>query len=176
MLTGVAPAEGVERPSRVVLNDGAGDVWAGDFSEEEPTRADFPAADVTRAVVKHGTFAVRIRMRIDDLRKIGTQFYQAEIRTPRSEYFAAVVSQAGARRGQEEFDGARRCRAMTHKIDYANDVLRMRIPRSCLGRPRWVRVTLLNAVVNETEETFYVDNPHNHQAFPENPTRRLYRG
>src|SRR4051794_19937841 len=95
---------------------------------------------------------------------------------PRNEYFAGVTSEPRARRGREEFEGATHCRAMTHRIDYVNDVLRMRIPRRCLGRPRWVRVTLLNAVVNQRTETFYVDNPHNHQAFPESSTRRLYRG
>jgi hypothetical protein len=178
MLTAVAPAaEGAERRSRVVLHDGTGDVWTGDFSEEnDPTRADFPAADVTRAVVRHGTYALRIRMRIADLRKVGTQFYQASIQTPRNEYLADLTSERRARMGREAFFGETRCRAMTHRIDYVNDVLRMRIPRRCLGRPRWVKVTLTNAVVNQRAETFYVDNPHNHQAFPLRSTRRLYRG
>ena len=33
-----------------------------------------------------------------------------------------------------------RCAGLRTRIDYAADTVRVRIPRSCLGNPRWVRV------------------------------------
>src|SRR5687767_11948855 len=67
MLTFVAPpAHSDEVASGVVLRDGPGDVWTGLSPDREPTRADFPAADVTRVLVRHAPFAIRIRMRFVD--------------------------------------------------------------------------------------------------------------
>jgi hypothetical protein len=185
MLTTAAPAaDAVELPTAVVLHDGSGDVWAIDLTGEDasdPTRADFPAADVTRAFVTHATSAVRIRMRFADLRRVAVQFYQVQIGTPKNAYFIAVTSAPGARRGRHTFDGGRgTCRRMTHRIDYANNIVSMRIPRSCLGRPRWVVVGLTNALLierpNGEDEKVYLDNPHNHESFSDEVTRRLYRG
>jgi hypothetical protein len=184
LTTAVPAANGVELPTAVVLHDGSGDVWAIDLTGDEPsdpTSADFPAADVTRAFVSHATYAVRIRMRFADLRRVGAQFYQVQIGTPRNAYFIRVTSTPGARRGRHTFDGGRgACRRMTHRIDYANNVVSMRIPRRCLGRPRWVVVGLTNAVLiegsNGEDQKVYLDNPHNHEAFSDEVTRRLYRG
>jgi hypothetical protein len=181
MLVAVAPAAHADEvASRVVLRDGAGDVWIANSDQEKPTRAVFPAADVTRALVRHAPFAVRIRMRFVDLRRIGTQHYVVQIGTPRSVYFAQVVSSPGARRGTQRFDGNRPsgCRGMTHSIRYGGNVVSMRIPRRCLDQPRWVRVGLENTLtLNRGKRAItYRDNPHNHGAFSDEVTRRLYRG
>jgi len=186
VLTTVAPAaHAVERPTGVVLHDGSRDVWEVHFApegESTATRAGVPEADVTRAFIRHATFAVRIRMRFANLRRVGVQSYEVQIGTPRNAYFAQVRSSPGARRGTHSFDGGQGtgCRRMTHRIDYADNVVTMRIPRRCLGRPRWVRVGLTNALrvegSNGEGEHLYVDNPHNHGPFSDEVTRRLYRG
>jgi hypothetical protein len=66
-------------------------------------------------------------------------------------------------------DPATGCPGMTHRINYATNVVRMRIPRSCLGRPRWVRVALYNAMTTTADhpqpDDVYVDNPHDNQSF-----------
>ncbi len=177
----VAPAaHGDEVASRVVLRDGAGDVWIANSDQEKPTRVVFPAADVTRALVRHAPFAVRIRMRFVDLRRIGRQHYVVQIGTPSSVYFAQVVSSPGARRGTQRFDSNRpsACRGMTHSIRYGDNVVSMRIPRRCLDQPRWVRVGLENTLTlnRDNRAITYRDNPHNHGAFSDEVTRRLYRG
>ena len=185
-LTTVAPAaDAVERPTGVVLHDGSGDVWEVHFApegESTATRAEVPEADVTRAFVRHATFAVRIRMRFANLRRAGVQFYEVQVGTPTNAYFVQVRSAPGARRGTHRFDGGHGtgCRRMTHRIDYANNLVSMRIPRRCLGRPRWVVVGLTNGLLierpNGADETGYLDNPHNHGPFSDEVTRRLYRG
>ena len=180
MLTAVAPvADADELPTAVVLHDGPGDVWTVDASGLR--RTDFPDADVTRAFIRHATYAVRIRMRFADLRRVGVQFYDVSIGTPRTSYFVELLSAPGARRGRHFFEGSQdTCRQMTHRIDYANNVVSMRIPRRCLGRPRWVTVGInsgLDIERNGAHVAAYFDNPHNHEPINRTEgTRRLYRG
>ena len=110
------------------------------------------------------------------------QFYGLQIGTPSNAHFAQVTSAPGARRGTHDFEGGNgtRCRRMTHRINYATNVVSIRIPRRCLERPRWVRVGLDNALLiegsNGEDQNVYMDNPHNHESFSDEVTRRLYRG
>ena len=62
---------------------------------------------------------------------------------------------------------------MSHDIDYATGVVRLRTPRSCLDRPRWIRVAVTGQLT--TPEQVFVDNPQNQEALPSGLTRRLYR-
>jgi hypothetical protein len=179
----VSNASATEHATGVVLTDGAGDVWfdPGGSDDNPSTRGSFPPADVKRAVVRHATYALRIRMRFVTLRREGSQGFEAEIQTPtESQLIASVTSVPGHRRGRHFFsDEGTTCPGMTHRINYATDVVRMRIPRSCLGRPRWVKVSLNNFMVTTPtsgqHDVVYFDNPHNHEPFG-GPTRRLYRG
>src|SRR4051812_45165423 len=100
LATAAPVADAVERPTGVVLHDGSGDVWEVHFApkgQSTATKADTPEADVTRAFVRHATFAVRIRMRFANLRGVGVQSYEVQIGTPSNAYFARVVSAPGAR-------------------------------------------------------------------------------
>jgi hypothetical protein len=186
MLTVSQPsASATEFTTGVVLTEGVGDVWVdrGGFGDAGTTRTSFAPADVKRAVIRHGTYAVRIRMRYVDLRRIGTQALEARIRTPQREAIASMGSEPGRRSGSHDFFSddfpPTTCPGMTHRINYATNMVRMRIPRSCLGRPRWVKVELASLVtrpiVPNSTDTFYFDNPHNLQEFG-HFSRRLYRG
>jgi len=183
------PAEASEtKPSRVVLRDGAGDVWVSTPDSSDPTKTSFPAADVTRAVARHARYAVRVRMRFVDLRRSGYQELAAHIETPRLDHYgygAYVYSQPGQRRGWAELydenysdDQPIRCDGLRHRFNYDKNLVTLRIPRRCLGRPQWVKVTIgSNMTVNSSleNERYYSDNPHNHQPWSETGTRRLYR-
>jgi hypothetical protein len=167
-------------PSRVVLHDGTGDVWTVSGDGEEFTKTSYPTADVTRAVVKHGHYAIRIRMRFADLRRVGFQAFEAMIFNPRrGDDLASVGSGPGARQGTHQWEaGESRCRGFTHTINYDTNWVTMRIPRSCLGRPPWVKVSLYNFTSigdEESSTTHYTDNPHNHKESSFTYTRRLYR-
>ena len=180
LLAGAAPgAAAADRPSRVVLRDGPGDVQriVPPDTTSHPY-GDFPPADVTRAVVDHRSGKVVIRMRFVDIKKAGRQLYWLDIRTgDHHEYRATLVSRAGARQGHRTFevDGvATKCRGFTREIDYAKDLVTMRIARSCLANPTWVRVQILNTLEYKSGGPLYIDNPHNHKAMG-GPTARLYR-
>jgi hypothetical protein len=184
MLTVSEPsASATQFTTSVVLTDRSGDVWLDDDAN-----VSFPPADVRRAVVRHATYAVRIRFRFVDLRRLGYQGFEATIETPIQAFAVAQVrSEPGLRSGRHGFlvgdlsnDPATGCPGMSHRINYATEVVRMRIPRSCLGRPNWVRVALYNSMTTTTADQprpddVYVDNPHDNQGFNGGSTERLFR-
>jgi hypothetical protein len=186
MLTAAVPsAVATDLPTGVVLHDGAGDVWKVVGEQPPATKVSYPPADVKRAVLRHGHWALRVRMRFTDLRRVGTQSFAAEILTPGGGLFDAVVhSTPQTRQGDHFFisqsSETATCPGMTQRIDYAKDLVKMRIPRSCLGHPRWVKVELWNQfVLDPTYELTpsWGDNPHNHGPVPgaRDFTRRLFR-
>lgn len=169
--------------TRVVRTDPVGDVWAIAEGEEGEwvSAGDAPYADVRRAVVRHRRGSVVIRMSFTDLRRVHPAGYWATIYGPKKFRAALVMAGPGRWKGRRmlvngQF-GTARCRGFTHSIDYADDVVTMQVPRRCLGRPAWVRVSLDNySFRGEDEESFeeLTDNPHNdgHEA---GTTRRIYR-
>lgn len=169
------------QPSTVVLRDGPGDVWRFDPQTEQSTRLkSFPLADVTQAAVTHGRDALMMRMRFVDIRRVGTQLYWTEIRTPAYHFQAVVTSKPGNRQGSRYFqgdDGSKSCQGFTRRIDYRNNTVDLRVPRSCLHNPRWVRVGIYNEVYFKQSGPNYFDNPFNHRSPVQQPgeTQRLYR-
>jgi hypothetical protein len=167
-----------ERTTRVVLRDRSGDVhrMVPPDTSSYPF-GEFPAADVTRAVVTHRPAAVVVLMRFVDLQRLGTQLYWVDFRTPDLQYRARLQSEPGARQGRKTFEEqgvVTRCSGFTRRIDFARDVVRMRVPRACLGDPDWVRVELLNTLEVGDKGLLYIDDPHSNVAMG-GPTRRIYR-
>ena len=177
-VAGVAPtaAASEARPSRMVLRDGTGDVWAfrTDGASSDWTREARPSADVVRAVVRHGPHAVRVRVRFLDLRRVGLfQSVRVSISADdgeTGEFSAWVLAQPHARGGEAlwEESGSGRdpvtCEGLRHRINYASNVVRVRVPRACMRFPESVQVAVSNEL--ETSSTVYVDNPHNDQPYP----------
>jgi len=165
MLTGTASGAvaGDERPSRVVLRDGTGDVWAWDlYLAEPPYLSPYRGADVTRAVARHRAGAVVIRMSFADLKRVRDQTFGATLRTSRDWFEVILKSTHKNRRGHLRLVGGVRCPGLSHRIDYAADAVTMRVPRRCLGRPDWVRISMFNDI--QVADHYFVDNPHNRRA------------
>ena len=148
---------------RIVLSDGPGDVWTfSDFTTgyQPATR---PEADVLTARVVHGRYAVRTRMVFDDLTRVDTQWYWYDVRTPDGRTLRFVVeAKQGHWRGmaRQEVEGEWvRVPGLRTRIDYASDVVKLRIARTLLDRPAWVRVRLRNELGLSDGSTFFTDNP-----------------
>jgi hypothetical protein len=55
------------------------------------------------------------------------------------------------------------CDRLVARIDYGRDLLRLRVPRRCLGDPQWVQLSAVDAHIT-LHGTWVVDNPHNNEA------------
>lgn len=176
--TGSADASLSAEVSRIVLRDGAGDVerMVPPDTTSYPYGA-FPPADVTRARVSHRADALVMKMRFVNLRRVGTQRFWTDIKTPGPHHYKAELTTApGARQGSKVFEldnVAKRCRGFRRTVDYADDVVTMRIARTCLGNPSWVRVMMMSILVVKDGGPLYIDHPHSRGTMI-TPTPRLY--
>jgi len=146
----------------VVLHDGPGDVWTFSNVTIGYLPATQPAADVLRARVTHGSLAVSVRLVFDDLQRVDTQWYYCDIHTPGLTSRFVVEAEKGLWRGRalQQIDGEWvRVPGLSHHIDYGSDELTLRVPRSLLGGPPWVRVRLRNELGLSDHNTFFTDNP-----------------
>jgi hypothetical protein len=164
------------------LIDGAGDVW---WHTDENTRApEHRRGDILRVTVGHTAQRVAIR----------TKFARLDRKGPRLVIASRLRTNSGLIRWVRLFAGPGRSTwagntqlyrrdnttpvscAVTHQVDYSDDVAVIRIPRSCLDDPRWVQAALGVATLNRSG--YFADNPFNHgpTVFLPDYTRRIRRG
>ena len=87
-----------------------------------------------------------------------------------------VTSKPGHRAGQRYFqgdDGSKRCVGFTRTVDYADDVVSMRIPGSCLHDAAWVRLGVFNELYYSQKGPSYFDNPTTHRQLGHQTPRLL---
>ena len=143
----------------VVLHDGPGDVWTFSDSTSGYELAAQPAADVLRARVTHGSYAVSVRLVFDDLQRGKLQWYYCDIHTPGVTSWFILEARNGQGTFYQDVEGEWvPVPRVSHHIDYASDVVTMRVPRTLLGGPPWVRVRLHNGL-RLPDATFFTDNP-----------------
>jgi hypothetical protein len=171
MIAGAVPpaAAGSRNPSRAVLQDGAGDVWASRPGPGPLTFVPAPgkgrSADFTRVLIRHRHRALGIQMKFVDLQPRGEQTVVIGLETP---FLYTVMVRAS--RGRDGAHGLFNpvteidCPGFTHEINYSADRISVRIPRSCIEEPEWVTVQLRSRLTGHSAAPPYNDNPHNGQA------------
>lgn len=173
----------VENPlTRVELSDGTDDVWSITDSEQDTYQlaGSVPTVDATKAVVEHRRANVVIHVKLVDLKRVHFQQVAAFITTPSRLLMGSAVAVPGHRGGRHQLidysRGKMRCPGMAHRFDYDAELVSLRIPRACLGRPRWVKVSVMNVLVKEVNGVFteVTDNPHNATSSA-GDTPRLFR-
>jgi hypothetical protein len=158
------PATALAAPAgpTVDLPDGPGDVWTFSNTTIGYLPATQPDADVLRARVTHGSHAVSVRLVFDDLQRVNTQWYYCDIHTPGLTSRFVIEAEEGLWRGRalQQIEGEWvRVPGLSHRIDYRSDVVTLRVPRTLLGQPPWVRVRLRNELGLPDHNTFFTDNP-----------------
>jgi hypothetical protein len=133
--------------------DAPGDVVS--FTSTSDTAApDQTNGDITRSTVRHRARKVVLTMRFRDLNGSGYTVYAYAIRTGKMTRHVSLVTIPGHHRGKVLMTTAKgktvRCRT-TRSIDYTANTATVGIPRSCLGRPRWVKVGM-GMVTSPTEK------------------------
>ena len=131
----------------MVRGDAAKDVTLLTISDASSTATvdpDVADGDITRLRAAHAKYRVKARLKFRALTKNGNESaHSFRIQTD-SDYFQVVTfAYPGSWKGQTEiFSGMKdvRCRGLRHEVDYVDDTVSVSVPRSCLGRPRWVRI------------------------------------
>lgn len=157
---GVGPASA----DRVEFADAAGDMAA--FTESAEGEATTPApghraGDVTSVVVRHGRRAVKMKVSFTQLRRSHFNAVFGELRTDTAKRHFVVEDERGRRPRLYVVNNRFRpvCGGATVDVDYRANTVAVRLPRTCLKRPDWVRATAMSANDNSGgTNTFYLDD------------------
>jgi len=143
--------------------DASGDVAGSprsSSSEEftvDPARAN---GDVTTSRITHLARKVRIKLTHRDLSRTNRFASSLSIRSNTGLRYVFVEARKGSWAGKHGIENARgtnvSCSGLAHKIDYVANTVLIVIPRSCLGNPRWVRVSM--GTYSLTSTSVYADD------------------
>ena len=168
---GVSSAEAAE----ITVADSTGDVREGDDGRLAPRVSN---GDITNVSYDHRAARVVIRAEyVELLRPRGDSglFFASRMRTNEGAYRVAFTSaDAGEPQGVTYLSARRRevrCN-VDERIDYFGNAIQVRIPRTCLSRPRWIRFTSYHATFTENRDTF--DNPHDDGTIPSAWTSKVF--
>lgn len=169
---GVSSAEAAE----ITVTDSTGDVREGGDGRLAPRVSN---GDITNVSYDHRAARVVIRAEYVELLRPQSNNsileFASRMRTNEGAYRVAfTTADGGEPQGVSLFINRRRevrCN-IDERIDYFGNAIQVKIPRTCLSRPRWIRFTSYHATVTENRETF--DNPHDDGAFPSAWTSKVF--
>ena len=139
---------------KYVRTDAPNDVVA--FTGSTDTAAhDQTNGDILRSTIRHRARKVVLTMRFSDLNGSGYTVYAYAIRTSKTTRNVSLVTFPGHHSGKVLMTTSRgktvHCR-ISRSIDYTANTATVGVPRSCLGRPRWVKVGM--AMVTSPTDKF----------------------
>lgn len=127
---------------KYVRADASGDVVSFTKSADTPAPAQVNG-DVVRSTVRHKAKRVVLTMRFNDLDGSGYTVFAYSVRTSKMTRDVALVTFPGHHAGKVVMTTPKgkkvRCR-LARSIDYTANTATVSIPRSCVGKPRWVKV------------------------------------
>lgn len=129
-------------------DDAAGDVVRVTMGSVEPEQVPAPErtnVDVTRVVARHEGRTLTIKVRTRG-RMGGMVATNSIIRTPHKRFWLSTMRMPGFMNVVSLDDVNRRktpkCRGLERSFDASRTVMTLRVPRSCLGNPKWVRFSI----------------------------------
>lgn len=145
--------------------DARGDVMRFSMTDDGETITRDPSdktTDITRISVNHSARKVTVTLKVRDLTR-GDAMVVGRLVTPKSDFSVLVVRSAEMRMftltDQDADEVAVRCRGKKISLDAALDRIRLTLPRTCLGSPKWVRAgaALVRGDLMSIESSFTVD-------------------
>jgi hypothetical protein len=156
----VAPASA----DRLRVTDARGDMTGVTESSEGVTATPAPdhrAGDVTSIVVRHRRHAVTMKVSFAQLRRSHFNGFFGRLRTDAVSRQFVVEDQRNARPRLYVVNKRFRpvCRSATLHVDYQANTLAIRVPRTCLERPEWVKARAMSANDKaDGSNTYYLDD------------------
>ena len=156
------------------IKDGKGDTW--NVSDTPKKASGHPEGDLRKVTFNHTARKVVITARMQNLKKSGEAVgVYMNIDTPDdASYGADLIGTPGNWRGEVSVYGSDAECSATGSLNYEKDVAKLSIPRSCLGRPDWVRFQMAGAFAKNEDKLFYDDATGKKLEFAY--TRRVARG
>lgn len=144
----------------------------GDVLSAPATSSDIPTTkeqartngDVSWSTVAHKRHRVVMKMQFRDIAwNDETNAYLFVIKTRSMKRFVTVVAADGIRGGKAIMtkpSGKHVSCRMSRTIDYTANTVTLSVPRSCIGKPRWVRVGMASVFFTgiHSGDTEYVDD------------------
>lgn len=148
--------------------DTSGDVvvvtMPGGSTAPAPDRTE---GDIVATRVQHKARVVILTMRFRELTRGQTALHWFGIKTGKMTRIVLMPADAshpgGAARMFKPNNKAVRCH-VGHAIDYTTNTATVRVPRACLGKPRWVKVAMQEAAPAGDNQA-YVDDSHSNGGF-----------
>jgi hypothetical protein len=174
-----APTAGA---ARLGLDDALGDMWLVAEGSTEATSA--PRArvgDFTRVTFRHTESRIVVKALFVELVPEGRRFRMwTDMRAGNGrETFALVQATPRDRDGRTRLLTGRgrdiSC-GMAHRIDYGRNLVRLSVPRACVGSPRAVRFRVASEYSRRNLRFARVDHPHDSGAPNLAWTRRVRTG
>ena len=146
-------------------DDTTGDVFSAPYNSESFTPApDRVVGDVTGSTIRHKRHTIVMQLQYRDL-EVGSEFdgHVFAVQTPTMRRVVTLVAASAFPNGRVRVtkpnNKAVTCR-VPHKIDYTLNTATVVVPRSCLGNPRWVRVSMAGAEFTgfRASDTMWVDD------------------
>ncbi len=125
-------------------------------SDDVKVEGDWMNGDITRLRAVHATHRVKARLAFRDLKKdVDHMRHSLRIRTDDKTFIVYIFANNGSWESESilVINGEVDCRGLRHHINYAENTVRVSVPRSCLSRPKWVRVgARTDSFIDEAEE------------------------
>ena len=144
-------------------DDSSGDVIRLSYatgSEETSPAPDNVETDVLKSVANHSAKRVKIKFKFADLLSgSGRASVGASIKTNKENYDLTLFRLKGFKRGLQLKDlegNTIRCAGKKKDVDAVRDFIKISVPRSCLGSPRWIRVGI--AAISESGADTFADD------------------
>jgi hypothetical protein len=170
-LEATASSARAPRTSIAVADRIADVLYFSDEMDREPDVIDYPWTDLEKAWFYHGGRAVTVVARISTLRRSMSagNYHNVAFTTTRWPRGGAFVTLYPQQDGSVDIDTNLRCSRtrLTARVNWARDYYTVRVPRTCLRSPRWVKVSITNSLFDQNAGWYDYLNDGS-------PTPRLY--
>lgn len=131
---------------------------AGDVASSDGPHPEIRNGDIRKTRLEHARNVVTLRVEYRDLAREGSAIQQyVRIQTPATTYDYSIQATPANWQGELQFATPGPCAGAEWRFDYGTNVFTMRVPRSCLDGPRWVRTGLATITYPTDVELYRVD-------------------